>query len=530
MAPGRVVWRALYRRRPCCQRPAHRAQGAHAVTIPSEQQEVARFLRSLSGAAPVETHISAVFVGAEAVWKLKKAVRLPFLDFTGLEDRHRFLLREYALNHPAAPGIYRDVAAIVRNGDATLAVTPTPDGRPVVDWVLRMAPVPKADFLDAIAARGGLDPALLDALGDCVAAYHAGLPPVSGWDSPGALLRVAEGNAESARAAGLPGPAVQEWHAAVRQALTACGPFLAKRAAAGFVRRAHGDLHLGNLCLWRGAPVPFDALEFDEAMATIDTGYDLAFLLMDLDQRVSRAAANQVLNRTIARTGDAALTRALPPFLSLRAMVRAHVQAAAGHAEEAQRYLDAALGYLRPRPAVVLAIGGLQGTGKSTLARMLAPELGAAPGAVVLRSDAIRKRLFAAAPEQCLPPEAYTEAANAATNQALLAELRTVSAGGHAVIADATFLDPAMRQAVADAAAGVPFCGIWLHAPLPVLEARVAARRGDASDATVAVLRRAAARDPGPMSWTIVDATEATSAANQIRTAIAQICALDGNQ
>ena len=125
-------------------------------------------------------------------------------------------------------------------------------------------------------------------------------------------------------------------------------PWLAQRARDGFVRRAHGDLHLGNLCLWQGRPVPFDALEFDEAMATIDLGYDLAFLLMDLDRRVSRAAANRVLNRYVARTGDAALTRGLPVFLSLRAMVRAHVEAKRGNAEMAARYLARGRGLSAP--------------------------------------------------------------------------------------------------------------------------------------------------------------------------------------
>ncbi|MEJ1975451.1 MAG: hypothetical protein WDN49_04590 [Acetobacteraceae bacterium] len=110
---------------------------------------------------------------------------------------------------------------------------------------------------------------------------------------------------------------------------------------------------------------------------------------MDLDQRVSRGAANRVLNRYVARTGDVALTRGLTPFLSLRAMIRAHVRAATGHQAEGHKYLQAALDYLHPKPALVLAIGGLQGTGKSTLARMLAPELGGGLGALILRSDEI---------------------------------------------------------------------------------------------------------------------------------------------
>lgn len=306
-------------------------------------------------------------------------------------------------------------------------------------------------------------------------------------------------------------------------ALQSCRPWLADRAAAGFVRRCHGDLHLGNLCLWRGLPVPFDALEFDEELATTDIGYDLAFLLMDLDRRVSRVAANRVMNRVIARNGDVAVTRGLPPFLSMRAMVLAHVRAASGRTEEGHAYLAAAQAYLSPPPAFVLAIGGLQGTGKSTLARVMAAELGAAPGALVLRSDEIRKRLHGVAPEVRLPQSAYSDSANAAVNAALVEQARLVAAGGHGVVVDATFLDPRLRldMEAAVQCVAVPFLGVWLYAPLSVLEARLNARSADASDATVAILHRAAAKDPGAMEWLAVDACESAAAAAAIRQAIA---------
>jgi uncharacterized protein len=506
------------------------------MTAPPEQAEVAEFLRGLAGSVPLETHISLVFVGADTVWKLKKAVRLAFLDFTSLEARRRFALRELELNRPAAPGLYRDVVAVVRGADGTLGFG-EPGERPVVDWVLRMARVPAGDFLDAIVTKGELTPELLDALGDAVADYHRNLPhpprpsPASrerefssnSTPSPAkrgrvgegvvpAMRHVAAGNARSARDAGLPEPAVQAWQTRILGALDGIAPWLAQRERDGFVRRAHGDLHLGNLCLWQGHPVPFDALEFDEAMATIDLGYDLAFLLMDLDQRVTRAAASRVLNRYVARTGDAVLTRGLPAFLSLRAMVRAHVEAKRGNAEIAAHYLSAASTYLQAKPPVVLAIGGLPGTGKSTLARALAPELGNAPGALVLRSDEIRKRQHGAAPEEQLSQAAYNDAASEAVFAALAVSLRETASGGHAVIADATFIDPRHRTLIETAAkaAGVPFLGVWLEAPLAKLEARIAGRRRDASDATIAVLRAASRGNPGAGDWLAIDATATT--------------------
>ena len=448
------------------------------------QAEARALLQRLAGQPAEETQISAVFVGADTVWKLKRAVRLAFLDFTALDARRGFLERELELNGPAAPGLYHSVLPITR-GPGGIELGGKGE---VVDWVLQMARIPPDDFMLARVAAG-LPDGLLDALGDMVAADHARRPPSDGHD-PGHPGKNARGNARAAVAAGLPPDTVAEWLLAAEQALDAITPLLAERARAGKLRRAHGDLHLGNICLWQGAPCPFDAIEFDEAMATIDLGYDLAFLLMDLDQRAGRRAANRVLNRYVARTGDAGLVRLLPPFLSRRAMVRAHVTGTAA-------LLQAALAYLRPAPGQVVAIGGLPGTGKSTLARALAPSLGAAPGALVLRSDEIRKRLHGVAPEQRLGRDAYTPEANTRTDAALLEGVR--AAAEHGVIADASFLSSALRAAVAGC--GAPFTGIWLEAPLPELERRVAARTGDASDATTAVLHRLAAIDPGPIGW-----------------------------
>jgi aminoglycoside phosphotransferase family enzyme/predicted kinase len=491
------------------------------MTAPPEQAEVVEFLRGLAGSEPLETHISLVFVGADTVWKLKKAVRLAFLDFTSPEARRHFAQRELELNRTAAPGMYRDVVAVVRRADGLLGFGDAGDRR-AIDWVLRMAHVPAGDFLDAVATAGGLTPKLLDALGDTVAAFHRGLAPATGIDAVAALRRVIHGNAESARDAGLAEDAAQTWEKRILVMLDGIKPWLSRREDDGFIRRAHGDLHLGNLCLWQGRPVPFDALEFDEAMATIDLGYDLAFLLMDLDRRVSRAAANRVLCRYVARTGDAALTGGLPVFLSLRAMVRAHVEARRGAADIAARYLTAASGYLQTRRPLVLAVGGLPGSGKSTLARALAPDLGNAPGALVLRSDEIRKRQHGVAPEQRLPRTAYSDAASEAVFAALAALVRETVDGGHAVIADATFIDPRHRIMIETAACavGVPFVGLWLEVPLAELEARITARRRDASDATIAVLRAASRSNPRAGDWISVDATDAAGARDQALDAV----------
>jgi len=479
------------------------------VTLPGAQIEVGAFLARLTGAPARETHISAVYVGAAAVYKLKKSAKLSFLDFSTLAARRDMARREVTLNRVAAPGIYRGVRAVCADGAGGFRLAPE-DAADAVDYVVEMAPVPAADFFDEIASASGLTPGLLDGLGDCVAALHARLAPVPGCDSVGSLRRIAAGNAVAACDAGLDAARVEHWLARVLAAIEALAPALRQRAAAGLVRRAHGDLHLGNLCLWEGRPTAFDMLEFDEALATIDLGYDLAFLLMDLCVRVGRAAANRVMNRYVARTGDVGMLALLPVFLSLRAVIRAHVQAASGAAMDAARYLDFAEAALAPPPPVLLAIGGLQGSGKTCLARALAPGLGALPGALHLRSDEIRKRLAGVAPEDRLAAGFYTPGANARVNAALLDAAAAALAAGHAVIADSVFLHPGQRHAIEAVARAAhrPFHAAWLTVPLETALARVAGRVGDASDAGPEVLRAAAALETGVITWPALDASD----------------------
>lgn len=492
------------------------------MTVPPEQAATAALLTALAGAAPVETHISAVFLGADTVWKLRKAVKLAFVDFTTLAERERTARRELELNAANAPGLYRDLVPVIRRPDGTHALG---DGGEVVDWVVRMARVPPGDFLDEVAARGALDgplldAPLLDAMADAVVALHAGNPVVP-RDQHAALGQVADGNALAARQAGLDPADIAAWRTGMQAQLDRHAETLRTRGATGFVRRCHGDLHLGNMCLWHGAPVAFDALEFDEALATIDIGYDLAFLLMDLDQRVDRAAANRVMNRYLARTGDWGLVPLLPLWLSMRAMVRAHVEAARGHPAESRRYLDHALASLAPAFACAVAIGGLPGSGKSTVARALAPGLGAAPGAVILRSDEIRKRRFGLAPEQKLGQNGYTKAASEAVFAEIAQAAHGIAAGGHCVIADATYMDPAHRARLEATLDGLPFLGVWLDVPLPELERRVAARTGDASDADLAILRRTVRAGASAGTWLAVDGTDTNQAAATMRASLA---------
>jgi hypothetical protein len=299
-----------------------------------------------------------------------------------------------------------------------------------------------------------------------------------------------------------------------RRGLDRHGALLDARRSAGQVRWCHGDLHLRNICLIDGRPTLFDGIEFNPDIACIDVLYDLAFLLMDLQHRDMARAANMVLNRYLGRSEDVAGLALLPFFQSLRAGVRAMVsaiEAGEGHGEQgdvARAYLDLAIRLLERQPPALIAVGGYSGTGKSSMAADVAAMIGAAPGAVVLRSDVVRKRLMGVAPEVALDGGAYTAEVTQRVYSYLHALARRALATGATVILDAVHGDAAERQAVEAlaSAAGVPFCGLWLEAPAATLRSRIAARRHDASDATLNVLEGQLERGVGDIAWTRLDA------------------------
>jgi predicted kinase len=287
---------------------------------------------------------------------------------------------------------------------------------------------------------------------------------------------------------------------------------------AGLVRACHGDLHLRNICLFDGAPTLFDAVEFNEDISCIDVLYDVAFLLMDLWHRGLAVHANVVLNEYLERTHDLDGLPLLPLFLSCRAGVRAKTSAAAARVQPvregaaalqdaARRYLQLARELLTPPAACLIAIGGLSGSGKSTLARRIAPAIGAAPGAVIVRSDVIRKEILGVAPTTRLGSEGYTPEVSSRVYRLAAQRGAAALAAGHAVIADAVFARPGDRAAIAGVAAdaGVPFVGIWLEGSVPLLAQRLRDRRADASDATPAVLAGQVSAALGPIDWTRLD-------------------------
>jgi predicted kinase len=165
--------------------------------------------------------------------------------------------------------------------------------------------------------------------------------------------------------------------------------------------------------------------------------------------------------------------------------------------------------FLHPTSPSLIGIGGFSGAGKSVLARALAPSIGPVPGAIVLRSDVVRKRLLGVEPQTRLGPEGYTPDISHRVYAALVEQATEAVRGGHAVIVDAVHAQAAERQALARvaAAAGVPFAGIWLDAPDSTLIARIEARRDDVSDADAGIIRSQREKGAGAIDWRRLDAS-----------------------
>lgn len=490
------------------------------------QSEVIKFLasREAYGRLPdkrIDTHISHVFLVGRHAYKLKKAIKLEFLDYTTLEARRLACEREIELNSKTAPQIYIGVAAITRSDTGFHF---DGDGE-VVDYIVMMNRFDEATLFDNLCANNDLKDPLIADLAEQVAKLHMS-----------SEVRIGEGAGRSIEAtlAGVTKTlskfngdvfargAVTNWALKMEAELLRQTRRLDMRGRMGFVRQCHGDLHLGNICLINGRPTPFDAIEFGDSYSDIDVLYDLAFPIMDLVRAGSFGQANLLLNRYLEMTGDYAGLHVLPMFMSLRAGVRAMVRAlewqrigtGQNSAERqaarraARAYFECAKSCLRTGRQKLIAIGGISGTGKSTLARNLALEIAPLEGAIILRSDAIRKRLFHQTALVPLPSEAYSEEINLRVFRALCRDAHRALQGEYSVIVDATFLDPQHRKHLEEFAnkKRVGFQGLWLEVDEDTAIARVAARTSDVSDADNNVVVRQIAGGAGLVTWTRIDA------------------------
>jgi uncharacterized protein len=469
----------------------------------------------------IDTHAAAVFLAGNRAYKIKRAVRFPFLDYSTLAKRKAACLAELEVNKPFAPELYRGIVPVTCDANRQLAI----DGKgEPIEWMVEMVRFDENKTLDRLAETDGIDDVLAETLAATVAQMHAHAPIVeaSSWVSAlEGYIAQAVGVFRETPAL-FPADVVSKLDRILRISLDRLRPHLLSRGRLGLIRRGHGDLHLGNVAVLNGRPVPFDAIEFDPIIAAGDVLYDLAFLLMDMIERRLHRAANVLLNRYFTeshRSEDLSGLVALPFFMSLRAAIRAevtvarlkNVDAAAQPPirKSAKNYFDLAAELVSPPIPHLIAIGGLSGTGKSSLARSLAPFIPPIPGALVVRSDVERKHLFGIAESEHLSADAYHPKESARIYDIMTEKAARIIAAGHSAIIDAVFAKPDERTAIAtvSASANVAFHGIYLVTDLKTRLNRVEERSRDASDADTAVARDQEAFALGHIDWTEIDAS-----------------------
>lgn len=459
----------------------------------------------------IETHISWVLLAGDYAYKIKKPVDFGFLDFSTLEKRENFCREELRLNRRLAPSLYLEVVAI--GGPAEVPRLGATDQ--VIEFAVKMKRFDEALRLDHLLDANTLEGSHIDSLADELAAFH-GTAGIAGKDreygDPDVVLQPVLENFEQIRPLLDPRQhakqlqlleRIEDWcHASFDQLRDT----LAERKQNGFVRECHGDAHLANMVLIDGQVLLFDCLEFNPALRWIDVISELAFTVMDFEDRAHPAFARRLLDRYLQRSGDYASLALLRFYEVYRACVRAKVaalrwqQTPVGEAHQSAwlelcEYLSLAESYTHPRQPVIVCCSGVSGSGKTTISQEILESL----PLIRIRSDVERKRLFGlsleARSEEAVGEAMYSEEANARTFDQLASLARTIVGAGFGVIVDATFLRLAERQRFADLARALdaPFRILEITASETVMRERIERRNHlgkDASEADTSVLAR----------------------------------------
>lgn len=477
------------------------------ITFPAQQQLIAmlldprRYLHGVRKVRLIETHISWVLLAGRYAYKIKKALDLGFLDFTGLESRRFYCAEELRLNRRFAPRIYLDVVPIGGNPDDPVFGT-----QPVIEYAVRMRRFASNKIMDKLLAQGRVTPQHMDDLAATLACFHASLLPAAPDSAYGTAVTIraaALQNFEQLQPL-LKNAEDQEKLSALGQLITTaynlCEDIFGDRRKQGFVRECHGDLHLGNIVLIDSKPVPFDGIEFNPALRWLDVMDEVAFPVMDLLHRNQASLAFRFLNTYLEASGDYAGISVLRFYLAYRAMVRAKVSAIRacqpGSAKQAisdgmlacRSYLALAGRCLTQRQPALIITHGLPGSGKSTFAQMVVERF----GAIRIRSDVERKRLYGlsalTSSNSNKDVDIYSRDATLRTYARLHELARNILAAGFPVIVDAAFLMHDEREHFRKLAQrmAVPFAIVSLSAPDSKLNTRLAQRRRSARDASEA--------------------------------------------
>ncbi|AFY96593.1 AAA family ATPase [Chamaesiphon minutus] len=448
----------------------------------------------------MQTHASTVLLTGEFVYKLKKPVNFGFLDYSTLAKRQHFCQEELRLNQRGARELYLEVVTISKKGDRYYLGN---DGE-IVDYAVKMVQFPQDNLLSNMFESGQLAPEDLEEIGRVVAEFHSRARTDEYISSFGQIDRIKASIEDNYRhtekyiGCAQTQQQFNETKAYTDRFLSEHSQLFLDRIAAGFIRECHGDLHLRNICRWQDKILLFDCIEFNEPFRFVDTMYDVAFAVMDLEARGGKDLANRFLNTYAEQTGDWAGLQILPMYLTRQAYVRAKVtsflledpsiasQDRAAAAQTAGDYYRQAWEYTRSRQGRIIMMAGLSGAGKSTLGKQIAR----AVSGIHLRSDAVRKHLggipLLAKGDDIL----YTPAMTAQTYQQMLELAGKLAARGFTVILDAKYDLQSLRAAIVDLATTrkIPLQIVYCTAPEAVLRDRLAHRTGDIADATVDLL------------------------------------------
>jgi len=441
----------------------------------------------------IETHISWVILTGPFAYKIKKCLRLPFLDFSTLEQRKHCCEEELRLNHRHAPQLYLGIVAITGSDD-----TPRINGQgPVLEYAVKMVQFDQTQRLDNVLARNQLEPKHIVQLAKDLARIHrqaAVIHPCNGFANMDQLRQDCLENFDVLAECADPG--IQNLLCGRLRDWTDCSllrleSVVESRLKRGFIRECHGDLHFENLVLYQNRVLPFDCIEFNEKLRWTDVMSDVAFVMMDLDWRGRPDLGWVFLNAYLAKSGEYKGLALLHHYQVYRAMVRAKVamlrssQKQLSSAQLAQEHetvisrLRLAERYTHHRPGQALILShGLSGSGKSWLANALMQRI----GAIQIRSDVERKR--------CIKRKLYSPEATAKTYKRLLELAKSTLSNGYSVIVDATFLWSRQRMDFKTLARelGVPYLIAHTRAEPKVLEQRILSRYDDPSEATLNVL------------------------------------------
>lgn len=443
----------------------------------------------------IETHISWVILTGDFAYKIKKPVDLEFLDFRELARREHYCNEELQLNRRYTPELYLDVVPVTGTEEA-----PQIDGAgPVLDYAVKMQQFDTANLLDSVSKAGGLDTHLVRAIASQLARSHHDFPSVSATDNPAAMRAAMFQNFDQVREYAIDDAAIAQLdrlEAWTRLHIARLLPLMSERVQQGNVKDLHGDLHLNNMVVLNGKVRFFDCIEFNEHFRVMDTIAEIAFVAMDMADRGE--SAQQVLNDYFEYSGDYAGLPLLNLYRVYFAMVRAkvklmreptsnsEVQATAVY-QDFTRFVKLAQSYTEDKPPFVALMHGVSGSGKSTVAARVAAHF----GAIRLRSDVERKRLFGLSPDdtsQAIKADIYTAQASKSTFERLVALARGVIDAGLPCIVDATFLEQAARKPFIDLGRelDIPLVILDCIAARDIIVARLRHRTQRASDASEA--------------------------------------------